>query len=221
MYGEMSVIAAVPAALEGGAKKWFAAHRMPRERMRSIDGWIEALTDEFKVNTAMAREKSMLRRYNPSKDESVDDYYYAKLELVRAGEAGMSRRRTVEELWLGLPADFQALLDYERMMEETVPNFGRILRTKDLSYRSMTSRKLEESRSFRERERYDGIGKDEKKERRSGGRDYRRSRERRRYDRATEEYNDKKEDRGSRGFDKYDKRDKKGEKRKEDLPPQL
>lgn len=91
MYGELSVIAAIPAALEGRAGKWFKAHGMPRERMRSIDGWIEALTDEFKVNTAVAREKARLRKYMPSKDESVDNYYCAKLELVRAAEANISR----------------------------------------------------------------------------------------------------------------------------------
>jgi hypothetical protein len=58
MYGEMSVIAAIPAALEGRAQKWFRAHGMPREKMRSVDGWIEELTAEFKVNTAVAREKA-------------------------------------------------------------------------------------------------------------------------------------------------------------------
>ena len=29
MYGEMSVIAAIPASLEGRAKKWFRSHTMP------------------------------------------------------------------------------------------------------------------------------------------------------------------------------------------------
>ena len=38
MYGEMSVIAAIPTALEGWAKKWFRSHNMPRDRMRAIDG---------------------------------------------------------------------------------------------------------------------------------------------------------------------------------------
>src|ERR1700726_1152742 len=66
MYGEMSVIAAIPAALEGRAEKWFKARGLPREKMRSIDGWIEELMEEFKVNTAVAREKMRQRRYNPS-----------------------------------------------------------------------------------------------------------------------------------------------------------
>lgn len=141
MYGEISVIAAIPAALDGWAKLWFRAHGMPSENMRSIDGWIDTLTDEFKVNTALAREKARLRKYNPWKDASVDEYYYEKLDLIRASEAGISPRRTVEELWLGLPADFQALLDYDEMMEKSVTNFGHALRTKDLSYREMKCRR--------------------------------------------------------------------------------
>lgn len=134
MYGEMSVIAAIPATLEGRARKWFRSHTMSRERMRSIDGWIEALTEEFKVNTAVARDRARLRKYTPSQDDSVDDYYYDKLELVRAAEADITPRRTVEELWLGLPPEFQALLDYDEMMTKSVSNFGHVLRTKDLSY---------------------------------------------------------------------------------------
>jgi len=217
MYGEMSVIAAIPAALEGRARKWFTARGMPRDRMRSVDGWIEALTDEFRVNTAVAREKARLRRYNPSKDDSVDEYYYDKLELVRAAEANISRRRTVEELWMGLPADFQALLDYERMMEETVPNFGRILRTKDLSYRDMTNRRREERTS---RTRFDNTsgfgnsGREERRDRKSSRRD----RDRKREDKSTEESREKKDGKSSRD---YKKKERKSEGRKEDLPPQL
>lgn len=142
----MSVIAAIPASLEGRAKKWFRSHTMSRERMRSIDGWTEALTEEFKVNTAIARERARLRKYTPSQDDSVDDYYYDKLELVRAAEADITLRRTVEELWLGLPPDFQALLDYDEMTAKSVSNFGHSLRTKDLSYRAMLGRRRQESR---------------------------------------------------------------------------
>jgi hypothetical protein len=117
---------------------------MPRARMRSIDGWIDELLAEFRVNTAVAREKARLRKYDVSKDKSVDHYYYEKLDLVRTAEAGISDRRTVEELWLGLPADFQALLDYEEMVRKSVPNFGHALRMKDLSYRAMKERRRDE-----------------------------------------------------------------------------
>lgn len=134
MYGEMSVIAAIPTALERRANRWFKAHGMPRERMRSIDGWIGALKLEFKVNTAVAREKAKLRRYDPSRDKTVDDYYYEKLDLVRSAETGISERRTVAELWMGLPSDLQALLDYDEFTNKSVTDVGHVLRTKDLSY---------------------------------------------------------------------------------------
>lgn len=160
MYGEMSVIAAIPAALEGRAKKWFRSHTMSRERMRTIDGWIDALSEEFKVNTAVARDKARTRKYDVFKDASVDDYYYDKLELVRATEADISPRRTVEELWLGLPPDFQALLDYDDMVRKSVSNFGHALRTKDLSYRAMTANRRER-RMAAEREKNSFRKKDE------------------------------------------------------------
>src|SRR5579859_1325906 len=118
--------------------------------MRSIEGWTEALIEEFKVNTAVAREKARLRKYDPSKDESVDDYYYDKLDLVRAAEAGISAKRTVEELWLGLPPDFQALLNYDEMVQKTVSNFGHTLRTKDLSYRAMIAHRRQDGNRARE-----------------------------------------------------------------------
>jgi len=90
MYGELSVISAIPAALEGRAQLLFRAHGMPRpERMRSIDGWIEELTKEFNVNTAVVREKARLRKYDIARDPSVDHYYYEKLDLIRAAEAGI------------------------------------------------------------------------------------------------------------------------------------
>jgi len=174
MYGEMSVIAGIPAALEGRAGKWFKAHGMPRDRMRSIDGWIEALTREFKVNTAIAREKARMRRYQPSRDQTVDDYYYDKLDLVRAAEAGISDRRTVEELWMGLPADFQALLDYDDFTRKPVTEVGHILRTKDLSYRGMRNRR-EDSGKDRERQR---DGRDGRRRRQDDRRRERESSER-------------------------------------------
>ena len=146
MYGELSVIAAIPAALEGRAKMWFRAHGMPRSKMKSIDGWIQELTAEFKVNTAVAREKARRRRYDTARDRTVDVYYYEKLDLVRAAEADISDRRTIEELWLGLPADFQALLDYDEMVLKSIPEFGHSLRMKDMSYRAMKDRRREPDR---------------------------------------------------------------------------
>jgi hypothetical protein len=82
MYGELSVITVIPVALEGRAQLWFRAHGMSRERMRSINSWIEELTEEFKVNTTVAREKARLRKYDTSKDKSIDHYYYKKLNLI-------------------------------------------------------------------------------------------------------------------------------------------
>jgi hypothetical protein len=227
MYGEISVIAAIPAALDGRAKLWFRAHGMPREKMRSIDGWIEALSEEFRVNTAVAREKARLRRYSPWKDNSVDEYYYEKLDLIRASEADISPRRTVEELWLGLPADFRALLDYDDMMEKSVSNFGHALRTKDLSYREMRRRREEPFGKSRggERPKRRSRGDDEWEDRREDRRDSRRQREKE--DKYVDSRGKSSRDNRDRDRVKNDtksdtkKRDRRRNGEKEDMPPPL
>jgi hypothetical protein len=52
---------------------------------------------------------------------------------------------------MGLPADFQALLDYDKMILKSVSNFGHTLRTKDLSYRVMISRRRSDFREVADR----------------------------------------------------------------------
>jgi hypothetical protein len=67
----------------------------------------------------------------------------------------------LEELWLGLPPDFQALLDYDEMMEKSVPNFGHALRTKDLSYRAIRRRQDPKDKKevrFNDRDRFGRKG---------------------------------------------------------------
>jgi hypothetical protein len=214
MYGELSVIAAVPAALEGRAEKWFKAHGMPREKMRSIHGWIEELTEEFKVNTAVAREKARQRRYNPNKDESVDDYFYDKVNLVRAAEAGITAKKTVEEVWMGLPPDFQALLDFDEMVLKSVSNFGHALRTKDLSYRAMMNRRHD---AFSKKDG-NGEGRYERREwRNDKPREERRSRSDGKYEKR-----DRPQERDSKGRNNENKqKDARRGDGKEDLPPRL
>lgn len=57
---------------------WFATHSMPVDKMRTVEGWIECLREEFKANTAVARK----RKLTPD-DSDVMKYFYAKLELLR------------------------------------------------------------------------------------------------------------------------------------------
>jgi hypothetical protein len=42
MYGELSVIAAIPQTLQGRAKDWFNANTMSIDQMRTVQGWITA-----------------------------------------------------------------------------------------------------------------------------------------------------------------------------------
>jgi hypothetical protein len=134
IYGELSVIAALPGVLEGRAKDWFSCHSMPMDQMKTVDGWIQALKDEFKVNTAVARDKANNRKYN-SADESVLKYFYSKVELLRTVREDMARDVMIDEIWLGLLASFRMSLDYEEVKRMELHEFRRLLGQKDLSYR--------------------------------------------------------------------------------------
>jgi hypothetical protein len=74
--------------------------------MSSVDGWIRALRKEFVINTAEAKQKADRRRYDPSKDESVIDYYYDKINLLKSTDYHMDEDKIIDALWLGLPEDF-------------------------------------------------------------------------------------------------------------------
>jgi hypothetical protein len=50
--------------------------------MKTVEGWIECLKEEFKVNTAVTRAKASRRKYTTD-DDDVMKYFYAKLELLR------------------------------------------------------------------------------------------------------------------------------------------
>ena|SRR5437762_1617816 len=51
LFGEQSVLAVVPATLQERALDWFGSS-MPRHALDSLEDWIAALQDEFRVNTA-------------------------------------------------------------------------------------------------------------------------------------------------------------------------
>jgi hypothetical protein len=115
---------------------------------------------------------------------------------------------------MGLPADFQALLDYDEMVSKSVPNFGHALRTKDLSYRAMTTRRRD---TFPRRDR---DGRFEGRDRKEDSKDSKEGRNR--------------SDRGFAGKDGTRDREKdrrrnegrrqngrKNDDTKEDPPPQL
>jgi hypothetical protein len=106
MFSERSVIAAIPTTFTGRAVTWFASHTMDRTKMRTVEGWIEMLQKQFRVNTAVAREKAKSRKYDPRKDEFVMDYFYAKVNLLCTSKAEIDSSELIDEIWLGLPPSF-------------------------------------------------------------------------------------------------------------------
>jgi len=157
MHGENSVIAALPSVFtKGRAKAWFASNTMDSDQMSSVDGWIRALRKEFVVNTAEAKQKADRRRYDPSKDESVIDYYYDKINLLKSTDYYMDDDKIIDAIWLGLPEDFQIHLHYSEFCRSSLNEVRRMLADKDGSYRKATRRNpplIGKARSRERRER--------------------------------------------------------------------
>jgi len=105
LYDDAAIIALIPGSLVGRAKSWFLSRSMPRRKMRTVEGWIKCLTDEFQINTAVAKEQASKRKYTPE-DKSVMDYFYTKTELCRSADRKIKSKDLIDEIWNGLPPDF-------------------------------------------------------------------------------------------------------------------
>ena len=134
LFGEKSVVAAIPSSFTGRAKDWFASHSMDPKKMRRVEGWIEELKAEFKVNTAAARAEAKDRKYTFS-DSDVMKYYYAKSGLLRTANEEISRQDLIGEIWLGLPADFRMCLRLSEVELLSLQEFSHVLRDIDVTYR--------------------------------------------------------------------------------------
>jgi hypothetical protein len=85
IYGEPSVLPAIPKTLKGRAKDWFAANTLLRAARESVASWIIALKAAFPVDShawGIAQD----RKYDPSSDNSVMDYFYDKVNLLRTSD---------------------------------------------------------------------------------------------------------------------------------------
>jgi len=124
LYGEASVIAAIPSTLEGRAMDWFNSNTMSLDAMETIKGWIDALQNEFEVNTVVTRERAKARKYNPDVDKSVIDYFYSKVDLEKTTNSRIRTQDLIDEIWLGLPDEFQLLFNYRTLCTCSLSELG-------------------------------------------------------------------------------------------------
>lgn len=84
VYGDVAVVAAIPMALAGRAKKWFRSlhAELYDPKMSTVDGWVELLEKAFPVDRIKTRKEAKNRRYVPTKDDSVMEYVWDKIELL-------------------------------------------------------------------------------------------------------------------------------------------
>jgi len=55
------------------------------------------LTDEFQINTTVAKELMSKRKYT-LEDKSVMDYFYAKMELCRSADRKIKSKDLIDEM---------------------------------------------------------------------------------------------------------------------------
>src|SRR5438045_5665818 len=134
IYGEPSVLAAIPKTLKGRAKDWFAANTLPRTARESVASWIIALKAAFPVDSD-AWDIAQDRRYDPSSDTSVMDYFYEKVNLLRTSDEEVNDSDIKKSIWRGLPAEFQLCCDYDEIQDLSLETIGNRFLKKDPSFR--------------------------------------------------------------------------------------
>jgi hypothetical protein len=70
---------------------------MDPKKMHLVEGWIEELKTEFKVNTTVARAEAKDRKYTLA-DSDVMKYYFAKLGLLRTANENISRNNLIGDV---------------------------------------------------------------------------------------------------------------------------
>ena len=113
---------------------WFHSNTMSLDAMETVEGWIDALQNEFEVNTAVARERAKARKYNPDVDKSVMDYFYSKVNLEKTTNPRIRTQDLVDEIWLGLPDEFQVLFNHRALRNCSLSELGRVFADKDPSF---------------------------------------------------------------------------------------
>jgi hypothetical protein len=111
LYRDVDIVAKIPNALRGRAKLWFDTAALDSDNMATVEGRIELMSSTFKVHVAVARRQTRKRRYNPTYDKSVQDYIFEKVDLIRGTQPEISDRDLLVEIWTGLPAGYQMILD--------------------------------------------------------------------------------------------------------------
>jgi hypothetical protein len=108
---------------------WFNSNTMSTEEMETVEGWISVLKREFVVNSAKAMEKAA------STDKSVMDYFYQKMYLVKPPNSEINDKYLFDEIWLGLPPEFQGHLDFRSLRLHSLDEIGHTSNDMDPSFR--------------------------------------------------------------------------------------
>jgi hypothetical protein len=102
----------------------------------SVVSWIIALKAVFPVDSD-AWDKAQDRKYNPSIDDSVMDYFYDKVNMLWIADEEIVDNDIKKFLWRGLSAEFKLFFDYDEILILSLESIGNRFLKKDPSFRKI------------------------------------------------------------------------------------
>ena len=105
---EQAIVQTLPLCLRGTAAQWYQLMSIDARQSLS-EGWMawdEALCAAFRPDDGEARAVADARKWVPS-SESVQQYFYSKLSLLRSAYPDRSQADLAKEICLGLPESFK------------------------------------------------------------------------------------------------------------------
>ncbi|RPA70505.1 hypothetical protein BJ508DRAFT_337139, partial [Ascobolus immersus RN42] len=108
---ERDIVAMLPRCLTGIASSWYNGldHEDKKRMLRSVNIFIEALKEEYPAQTRVARKEALEFSYDPKEHSDIREYYYKKIELLRAAEPEITELDLIEEIYLGLEKNAAAI----------------------------------------------------------------------------------------------------------------
>lgn len=101
---ERDIVSMLPRCLTEIASSWYNGLEMEdkKKMLASVEGFILALKEEYPAQTRTQKKEAIAYAYDPSVHNDIREYYYKKIELLRASEPDISEVDIIQEVYLGL-----------------------------------------------------------------------------------------------------------------------
>lgn len=101
---EKDIVSMLPRCLTGIASSWYYGldQDVKHEMMTSVSKFVTALKEEYPSQTRTQKKEAVAYSYDPAKHDDIREYYYKKIELMRAAEPEINDTDLILEIYLGL-----------------------------------------------------------------------------------------------------------------------